>query len=122
MTKELRDTHTECYFGKIYGAAEKIYAFDSTATESYPNFCMNYGFITTINSTVKISFRLTAVPYINMDEEDSVVASNTQEVASGLAEKSTLEENRHQNFSDIPDSVKFNNTQEQEKNMIGAVL
>ena len=57
-----------------------------------------------------------------MDEEDSVVARNTQEVASGLAEKSTLEENRHQNFSDIPDSVKFNNTQEQEKNMIGTVL
>ena len=62
MTKELRDTHTECYFGKIYGAAEKMYGFESTATESYPNFCMNHGFITTINSTDKISFRLAAVP------------------------------------------------------------
>ena len=46
------------YFDKICDVAERRYGFENTATRSYLDFCINYGFITPINSGDKLSFRV----------------------------------------------------------------
>lgn len=48
IIKELKSTNTGCYFDIICDVAERKYGFENTATESYPDFCINYGFITPV--------------------------------------------------------------------------
>lgn len=58
IIKELKSTNTVYYFDKICDVAERRYGFENTATRSYLDFCINYGFITLINSGDKLSFRV----------------------------------------------------------------
>ena len=37
-----KNTHPGCYFHKICDVAERKYKFENTATESYPDFYINY--------------------------------------------------------------------------------
>ena len=46
------------YFDEICDVAERMYGFENTATRSYLDFCINFGFITPINSGDKLSFRV----------------------------------------------------------------
>ena len=44
-------------------------------TDNYLDFCIKNGFITPVNSRVKLSYRLVAVPNINVDGEDSLTST-----------------------------------------------
>ena len=48
IIKELKSTNTGCYFDIICDVAERKYGFENTDTESYPDFCINYAFITPV--------------------------------------------------------------------------
>ena len=54
----LKSTNTVYYFDEICDVAERMYGFENTATRSYLDFCINFGFITPINSGDKLSFRV----------------------------------------------------------------
>ena len=56
IIKELKSTNTVYYFDEICDVAERMYGFENTATRSYLDFCINFGFITPINSGDKLSF------------------------------------------------------------------
>ena len=51
------------------------YGFENSTTDSYLDFCIINGFITLVNSAGKISYRLVAVPDINVDGEDSLIST-----------------------------------------------
>ena len=72
IIKELKSSYTGCHYDKICDVAEKKNGFENSATDNYLCFCINNGFITPANSRGKISYRLVAVPDINIDGEDSL--------------------------------------------------
>ena len=81
IIKELKGNHTGCYYDKICDVAERMYGFENSTTDTYLDCCINNGFITPANSRDKISYRLVAVPDINVDGEDSLVIPGLQRQA-----------------------------------------
>ena len=75
IVKELKSNHTGCYYDKICDVAERKYGFETSTTDNYLDFCINKGFITLVNSRAKLSYRLIAVPDINVDGEDSLTST-----------------------------------------------
>ena len=91
IIKELKGNHIGCYCDKICDVAEKKYGFENSTTDNYLDYCTNNGFITSANSRGKISYRLVAVPHINIDAEDSLtstIVENSQLVIPGSATSS----------------------------------
>ena len=105
ISKELKGTHIGCYYDKICDAAERKYRFENSATDNYLDYCINNGFITPANSRGKISYRLVAVPGINIDGEDSLTSifvENPQSVTPGWATpSSSLNEGGRQHSSNF---------------------
>ena len=92
IIKELKGNHIGCYYDKICDVAKRKYGFKNSATDNYLDYCINNGFITPANSRGKISYRLVAVPDINIDGEDSLTsnfAENPQLVTPGSATPSS---------------------------------
>ena len=75
IVKELKSNHTGCYYDKICDVAERKYGFETSTADNYLDFCINKGFITLVNSRAKLSYRLVAVPDINVDGEDSLTST-----------------------------------------------
>ena len=93
IIKELKSNHIVCYYDKICDVAERKYGFENSTTDKYLDFCINNGFITPANSRGKISYRLVAVPDINIDDEDSLtstIVENPQLVIPESATSSVL--------------------------------
>ena len=88
IIKELKGDHIGCYYDNICDVAEGKYGFENSATDNYIDYCINNGFITPANSRGKISYRLVAVPDINIDGGDSLTSTfveNPQLVTPGSA-------------------------------------
>ena len=113
---EIKTTHSGCSVDKFYDVAERKYEFQNTTTEMFLDFCITYGFLTSANSSCKISFCLTAISDVNINEEDSIASRNTQEAVSGSAEKSNPKENMHQSFNGLPDKANLKNTYQTREN------
>ena len=75
IVKELKSNHTGCYYDKICDVAERKYGFETSTADNYLDLCINKGFITLVNSRAKLSYRLVAVPDINVDGEDSLTST-----------------------------------------------
>ena len=90
MIKKLKSYHIEYYYDKICDVAERKYEFENSG--NYLDFCISNGLITPANIRGKISYRLVAVPDINIDGEDSLtstITENPQLVIPGLAVSSS---------------------------------
>ena len=88
IIKESKGNNTRCYYDKICDGAERMYGFENSTTDTYLDCCINNDFITPANSRDKISYRLVAVPDINVDGEDSLISTiveNPQLVIPGSA-------------------------------------
>ena len=88
IIKELKGNHIGCYYDKICDVAERKYGFENSTADNYLDYCINNGFIARASSRVKISYRLVAVPDINIDDEDSLtstIVENAQLVIPGSA-------------------------------------
>ena len=95
-----------CY-DKICDVAERKYGFENSATDNYLDFFINNVFITPINRRGKLSYRLVAVPDINVDGGDSLtstIVKNPQLETPGLTSSSSSLNKRGRrqssNFSD----------------------
>ena len=75
IIKGLKSNHIGCYYDKICDVAERKYGFKNSTTDNYLDFYIKNGFITPANSKGKISYRLIAVPDINIDGEDSLTST-----------------------------------------------
>ena len=88
IIKGLKSNYIVCYSDKICDVAERKYGFENSTGDNYLDFCINNGFITPANNRGKISYRLVAVPDINVDSEDSLISTiveNIQLVIPGSA-------------------------------------
>ena len=101
----MKSNHIGCYCDRICDVFERKYGFENSATDTYLDFCVNNGFITPANSRGKISYRLVAVPDINMDGKDSLtstIVDNPQLVTPGSATpSSSLNEGGRQQSSNF---------------------
>ena len=116
IIKELKSNHIGYYYDKICDAVGRKYGFENSTADNYLYFCISSGFITPANSRGKLSYRLVAVPDINIDGEDSLtstIAENPQSVIPRSAtSSSTLNEGgRRQagNFSDRASLINCDN-------------
>ena len=116
IIKELKNSHIRCYYDKICDVAERKYGFENSTTDNYLDFCINNDFITPANSRGKVSYRLVAVPDINIDVEDlltSTIVENPQLVIPGstMSSSSLNEGGRRQlsNFSDKASLINCDN-------------
>ena len=75
IIKELKNSHIRCYYDKICDVAERKYGFENSTTDNYLDFCINNDFIAPANSRGKVSYRLVAVPDINIDVEDLLTST-----------------------------------------------
>ena len=78
IIKELKDNHIGCYYDEICDVAERKYGFENSNVDNYLDYCINNGFITHTNSRSKISYRLVAVPDVNIDGEDLLTSNRVE--------------------------------------------
>ena len=89
IIKELKSNHIRCYYDKICDVAERKYGFENSTKGNYLDFCINNGLITPANSRGKISYRLVAVPDINIDGEDSLTSTIVENPPLVIPESAT---------------------------------
>ena len=87
IIKELKSNHIGCYYDKICDVAERKYGFENSTTDNYLDFCINNGFIKSTNS--KISYRLVAIPDINIVGEDSLTSTIVENLQLVIPESAT---------------------------------